>query len=41
VLHESGLLERDKRGVWVYYRARTDALRNLAVLIGPRESARA
>ena len=23
VLHESGLLDRDKRGVWVYYRART------------------
>ena len=26
VLHEAGLLEREKRGVWVYYRARTDAL---------------
>ena len=22
VLHEAGLLDRDKRGVWVYYRAR-------------------
>lgn len=34
VLHEAGLLEREKRGVWVYYRARTDALQNLAALIG-------
>ena len=23
VLHDSGLLDREKRGVWVYYRART------------------
>jgi ArsR family transcriptional regulator len=34
VLHEVGLLDRDKRGVWVYYRARTDALADLAALIG-------
>jgi ArsR family transcriptional regulator len=34
VLHESGLLDREKRGVWVYYRARTEALANLAALIG-------
>ena len=34
VLHESGLLDRDKRGVWVYYRARTDALASLGALIG-------
>src|SRR3954447_16264683 len=34
VLHDSGLLDRDKRGVWVYYRARTDALANLGALIG-------
>src|SRR5579859_148173 len=33
VLHEVGLLEREKRGVWVYYRARTEALSNLAALI--------
>jgi ArsR family transcriptional regulator len=33
VLHESGLLEREKRGVWVYYRARTGALASLAALI--------
>ena len=34
VLHEAGLLDRDKRGVWVYYRARTGALAGLAALIG-------
>jgi ArsR family transcriptional regulator, arsenate/arsenite/antimonite-responsive transcriptional repressor len=34
VLHEAGLLDRDKRGVWVYYRARTQALASLATLIG-------
>lgn len=34
VLHEAGLLDRDKRGVWVYYRARTEALTNLGALIG-------
>jgi len=34
VLHESGLLEREKRGVWVYYRVRVDALKALASLIG-------
>jgi ArsR family transcriptional regulator, arsenate/arsenite/antimonite-responsive transcriptional repressor len=34
VLHDAGLLEREKRGVWVYYRARTDALTALAELIG-------
>ena len=34
VLYEAGLLEREKRGVWVYYRARTHALRGLADLIG-------
>jgi ArsR family transcriptional regulator len=34
VLHEVGLLDREKRGVWVYYRARTDALASLGALIG-------
>jgi ArsR family transcriptional regulator len=34
VLHEAGLLDREKRGVWVYYRARTDALARLGTLIG-------
>ena len=34
VLHEVGLLDRSKRGVWVYYRARSEALAGLAGLIG-------
>jgi ArsR family transcriptional regulator len=34
VLHDAGLLDREKRGVWVYYRARTEALAGLAALIG-------
>jgi ArsR family transcriptional regulator len=34
VLHELGLLDRDKRGVWVYYRINADALRSLGALIG-------
>ena len=34
VLHDSGLLSREKRGVWVYYRARTEALTGLGTLIG-------
>ena len=38
VLHDSGLLDRDKRGVWVYYRARTGALASLGALIGYRSA---
>jgi ArsR family transcriptional regulator len=38
VLYEAGLLEREKRGVWVYYRARTEALASLGALIGDRPS---
>jgi ArsR family transcriptional regulator, arsenate/arsenite/antimonite-responsive transcriptional repressor len=34
VLHDAGLLDREKRGVWVYYRARTGALASLGALIG-------
>ena len=34
VLHEARLVDRDKRGVWVYYRARPQALASLAALIG-------
>ncbi len=36
VLHDAGLLDREKRGVWVYYRARTSSLTSLGVLIGAR-----
>ena len=38
VLHEAGLLDRDKRGVWVYYRARTAALASLGALISDSAS---
>jgi ArsR family transcriptional regulator len=34
VLHESGLLEREKRGVWVYYRVNQAALGDLSTLLG-------
>ena len=34
VLHDAGLVDRDKRGVWVYYRARSQALISLSALIG-------
>jgi ArsR family transcriptional regulator len=34
LLHESGLLEREKRGVWVYYRVNPGALSDLATLLG-------
>ena len=34
VLHETGLIDREKRGVWVFYRARAEALAGLAALIG-------
>jgi len=39
VLHEAGLLDRDKRGVWVYYRARPQALASLGTLIGSQDPA--
>jgi ArsR family transcriptional regulator, arsenate/arsenite/antimonite-responsive transcriptional repressor len=38
VLHEAGLVDRDKRGVWAYYKARTEALASLGALIGDRPS---
>ena len=34
VLHEVGLLDRSKRGVWVYYSVRREALSDLGALIG-------
>ena len=34
VLHQAGLLDRSKRGVWVYYRAQVGALASLGALIG-------
>jgi len=34
VLHDAGLVDREKRGVWVYYRVRAEALASLGTLIG-------
>jgi len=34
VLYEAGLVDREKRGVWVYYRARPEALNAIGILIG-------
>jgi ArsR family transcriptional regulator len=34
VLHEVGLLDRSKRGTWVYYAIRPDVLADVASLLG-------
>ena len=34
LLHDAGLLDREKRGVWVYYRVNAGALSDLATLLG-------
>ena len=34
VLHDAGLLERSKRGVWVYYRATREVVGALSALLG-------
>ena len=39
VLHEAGLLGRDKRGVWVYYQVQPAAMAALASLIAPLSNA--
>jgi ArsR family transcriptional regulator, arsenate/arsenite/antimonite-responsive transcriptional repressor len=33
VLHDAGLLDREKRGVWAYYRIKPEALASIAALI--------
>lgn len=35
VLREAGLIDGERRGTWVYYRVRPDALRRLSDLLGP------
>jgi ArsR family transcriptional regulator len=40
VLHDAGLLDREKRGVWAYYRIRTEALSSVAALIAATPAAR-
>jgi ArsR family transcriptional regulator len=34
VLHEAGLVDREKRGVWVFYRVRPQAMAAIGALIG-------
>ena len=34
LLHSAGLIDREKRGVWVYYRLNKAALRDFSVLLG-------
>jgi ArsR family transcriptional regulator len=34
VLHEAGLLDRTKRGVWVYYQIKPESLANISALLG-------
>jgi ArsR family transcriptional regulator, arsenate/arsenite/antimonite-responsive transcriptional repressor len=34
LLHEAGILDREKRGIWVYYRVNTLALSDLAAMLG-------
>jgi ArsR family transcriptional regulator len=36
VLREAGLIEGERRGTWVYYRARTAAMRSLGALLDLR-----
>lgn len=37
VLHEVGLVDREKRGVWVHYRARPEAIGALSRLFAPQD----
>ena len=34
VLHDAGLLDRSKRGVWVFYKAKPEALSGVSALLG-------
>ncbi|MCG7634570.1 MULTISPECIES: ArsR/SmtB family transcription factor [Gordonia] len=38
VLREAGLVTSERRATWVYYRANTDALHSLSVLLGDLSS---
>ena len=39
VLHEVGLLDREKRGTWVFYKARPEAMAALGSLFGAGDTA--
>ena len=36
VLREAGLLDSERRGTWIYYRARPEALAQLSALLAPQ-----
>lgn len=38
-LREAGLIDSERRGTWVYYRIRTDALRALGLILQPMADA--
>ena len=38
VLHEAGLLERERRGRWIHYRVRADRLEELREVLAPRQA---
>ena len=40
VLHDAGLLRREKRGTWVFYQARPEAMSALGTLFAPGAVAR-
>lgn len=40
VLHEVGLVDRERRGTWVYYTARADALSALARMLSTAKAGR-
>jgi ArsR family transcriptional regulator len=40
VMHDAGLLDRERRGTWVFYRVRADALETLRAALAPRPEGR-
>ncbi|NUP47089.1 MAG: helix-turn-helix transcriptional regulator [Catenulispora sp.] len=39
VLREAGLLDSERRGTWIYYRARPEAMAQLSLLLAPQGAA--
>jgi ArsR family transcriptional regulator, arsenate/arsenite/antimonite-responsive transcriptional repressor len=39
VLHDAGLVDRDKRGVWAYYRVKPEALASIGALVASTPAA--
>lgn len=38
VLREAGLLDSERRGTWIYYRARPEAMAQLSLLLAPQSA---